>query len=278
MKSFVLFLLALSQSFFTFAIEMNQQGEKMVSDIRIEFANDSVPPYSVEFKYDSNNQICSVVCRKNERKSEMESSIKMNRDEAGKVELGIFENTTMLGSAEFKLDSIQRIAKVFYVGDNGHTDWSLFYDYDFNGFDLSILSIGKNKNEQQKRDLVRMDNGDAYLYNSDVNLQTGTEYPISKNKEEIIYTTLPNDLNIDIFQIIAGYCSISGPFGGMLDMNIPLLVRWCPLSLKSKHFPAKAHRRVMKYIYDNKNNVSTIEVSSTIPNRLIYTIYVSYVG
>lgn len=266
MKIFIICILSLLFPLSVSAIKLNQRGEKMVSQIRVDFPNTG-GYYTIKFSYDSSDEINAL-----EYEDCQEGHFQLKRDKNGMIK-GEGKGGDLVMYQTYKLDSLKRPIELREYEKNIYgkfvNTWTLIYDYDFKDYDLSIINIHGEDDWAQRRDCVKIIDGCAYVTYYGVNLKTGTESKIRTKDGMPEYGDVKNDLNIDPSQIYFGFAGVSSTLGPR--MNYLSLVGWIPL--KSKYFPVKIKDDVIRYVYDNDGNIIQINIKGWTS----YSITIEYV-
>lgn len=266
MRYLIISILSLFIPLTSFAVKLNQRGEKMVSQIRVYF-HKTGGFYIIKFGYDSSNEINSL-----EYEDCEEGHFQLKRDKNGMIK-GEGKGGDLVMYQTFEIDSLKIPIEMREYEKNIYGKfvniWTLIYDYDFKDYDLSIINIHSEDGWAQRRDCVKIIDGCAYVTYYGVNLETGTESKIRTNDGTPEYGDVKNDLNIDPSQIYFGFTGIGGTFGP--DMNYLSLVGWIPI--KSEYFPVKIKDDVIRYVYDNDGNIIQINIEGWTS----YSITIEYV-
>lgn len=276
MRNLLAILLIAFIPFYSWAANLNKQGKKMVSEIRVEYA-DSLKwsPYNISFGYDNNTlEINSITFR---RSGINDVLTQLFRNEEGNIKREDYYDGKLARRYTFKIDSERRPIEMEEYEKNIYGNFvkvqTFYYDYNFNDYSLSILSIDNGDEWAAKRDLVKMIEGDAYKLSNVVNLKNGKESTPKLSDRKLLYGDRSNDLNVDLYQIINGYCSV-GISLQLLESNYLSLVGWIPLS--SKHLPMVSDRNVIEYI-EKDDNIEQVKIISKYTGEDYYTIFLSYV-
>lgn len=276
MRNLLAILLIAFIPFYSWAANLNKQGKKMVSEIRVEYA-DSLKwsPYNISFGYDNNTlEINSITFR---RSGINDVLTQLFRNEEGNIKREDYYDGKLARRYTFKIDSERRPIEMEEYEKNIYGNFvkvqTFYYDYNFNDYSLSILSIDNGDEWAAKRDLVKMIEGDAYTLSNVVNLKNGKESTPKLSDRKLLYGDRSNDLNVDLYQIINGYCSV-GISLQLLESNYLSLVGWIPLS--SKHLPMVSDRNVIEYI-EKDDNIEQVKIISKYTGEDYYTIFLSYV-
>ncbi len=276
MRNLLAILLIAFIPFYSWAANLNKQGKKMVSEIRVEYA-DSLKwsPYNISFGYDNNTlEINSITFR---RSGINDVLTQLFRNEEGNIKREDYYDGKLARRYTFKIDSERRPIEMEEYEKNIYGNFvkvqTFYYDYNFNDYSLSILSIDNGDEWAAKRDLVKMIEGNAYTLSNVVNLKNGKESTPKLSDRKLLYGDRSNDLNVDLYQIINGYCSV-GISLQLLESNYLSLVGWIPLS--SKHLPMVSDRNVIEYI-EKDDNIEQVKIISKYTGEDYYTIFLSYV-
>ncbi len=276
MRNLLAILLIAFIPFYSWAANLNKQGKKMVSEIRVEYA-DSLKwsPYNISFGYDNNTlEINSITFR---RSGINDVLTQLFRNEEGNIKREDYYDGKLARRYTFKIDSERRPIEMEEYEKNIYGNFvkvqTFYYDYNFNDYSLSILSIDNGDEWAAKRDLVKMIEGDAYTLSNVVNLKNGKESTPKLSDRKLLYGDRSNDLNVDLYQIINGYCSV-GISLQLLESNYLSLVGWIPLS--SKHLPMVSDRNIIEYI-EKDDNIEQVKIISKYTGEDYYTIFLSYV-
>lgn len=263
-------------SSYTWAANLNKKGKKMVAEIRVEYA-DSLKwsPYNISFGYDNNTlEINSITYR---RSGVNDVLTQLFRNEEGNIKREDYYDGKLARRYTFKIDSERRPIEMVEYEKNIYGNFvkvqTFYFDYDFNDYSLSILSIDNGDEWAAKRDLVKMIDGDAYTLSNGVNLKTGKETTPKLSDRKLLYGDRINDLNVDLYQIINGYCSVSISLQ-LLESNYLSLVGWIPII--SKHLPMVSDRNVIEYI-EKDDNIEQVKIISKYTGEDYYTMFISYV-
>lgn len=266
MKIFIICILSLLFPLSVSAVKLNQRGEKMVSQILVDFPNTG-GYYTIKFSYDSSDEINTL-----EYEDCQEGHFQLKRDKNGMIK-GEGKGGDFVMYQTYKLDSLKRPIELREYEKNIYgkfvNTWTLIYDYDFKDYDLSIINIHGEDDWAQRRDCVKIIDGCAYVTYYGVNLKTGVECKIRTNYGEAKYSNIKNDLNIDPSQIYFGFVGIGGTLGP--DMNYLSLVGW--IAPKSEYFPVETKNSSIKYEYDNDSNIIKINIKNKSP----YSITIEYI-
>lgn len=273
MKKILLFVVFVITSLSAFAVKLNHRGEKMVSKLTVDFSAGGC--YTIKFHYNSSDEINSLKyeCISKYKDYTETLTVFMERDKSGSITREDHYNGEIARQYKIKIDSLQRpVETQRWVKDysgNFIESWKFIYEYDTNGYDLSILGINNGEGSIQRRDCVKMINGCANITYYRVDLNSGREEKINTAYGIPEYGDIKNDLNIDPSQIYFGFAGVSDTFGP--DMNYLSLVGWIPL--KSKYFPGEVNYDTIKYEYDNDSNIIKISIIKKQP----YSITIEYV-
>lgn len=266
MKNRILLILFLMVSISAFATKLNQRGEKMVSRIDISYPNStSYPSYFIEFGYDSNNEVNYLEYH---RPSKHELA-KIGRTDKGKIWRKDYFDSKESGRYTFITDVYGRPTQVRWFerdtnGVNRLTDiFDYVYNEDIHSLVIDYTYIGESDNT---RFVIRMEDGNAYHYNADW----------TDNNWGLSYSDVRNDLNIDIAQVIWGYCHVEGSFRiGVVASNFLSLANWD--DMKSTNLISTCYKCKTGYVFDGEGNLAQIIVRYLYTDEVNYTISITYV-
>ncbi len=273
--TFLLYLLYFNV-FAAYAVKLNQRGEKMVAKVDVAYPTDGYFPYSINFGYESSDEINSVVF---ERKGIDHLIIKMGRTEKMEIWRQDYVDGKKYGYYTFKNDSqgrpieIKRFSPDIY-GKNS-LDYTYRYEYDFQDYALSIVSIEADDTWAAKRDLVKRVNGNGYTLFNVINLETKGESKPSISDSDLSYSNIRNDFNIDILQIVHGYCSVGGITMMLLDNNFVSLVNWT--NSKSRNLPLSCRKSKFEYLRNDSGDITQVIIRSIYTEETLYKISITYI-
>lgn len=278
LKSIGLILVLIFDVFPTPAVKLNQRGEKMVSRIDVTYPNGVKRfPYSIKFGYNSTDEINSVEYERNGINYEI---VKMGRTEDRKIWRQDYVDGKKYGYYTIKTDSQGRPLEIkrFSPDINGKNslDYTYRYEYEFQDYALSIVSVEANDTWAAKRDLVKMINGNGYTLFNVINLETNGESEPSISDAELSYSYKKSGFNIDVLQIVNGYCSVGGLTMMLLDNNFVSLVNWT--NTKSLYLPATCRKSKMEYNLNSSGDITKVIVKSLYTEKELYTISITYVS
>lgn len=268
-------MVAVLFSLHTYAIKLNQRGEKMVSEIRVVYADGApFPPYTIKLNYDSMSEINSLAY---ERQTVDYEITRIQRNKDGKIVREDFANDKKIGYYEIKVDSEKRPVEVvgYDIEKNRPLKIGTFhYDYDFQDYALSIVHQDAGDNFAASRESVKIIDNNAYVFYNVINLENGKESKRSRRDKNVSYSSYDNDLNVDISQIIRGYCNVGGHFLNLeADSNFFMLVQWIPV--KTQKMLSTMWFEQMEYNFD-EGVLKSVDVIYPSTNELQYTISLSY--
>lgn len=272
----VAFLIIVLSTFHADAIKLNQRGEKMVSEIRVELnGNYGYAPYSIKFGYDFHDEVNSIVF---ERKCVEHEIAVLKKDSKGNITRTDIVNGKRFGAYEIKVDSKKRPTEMLYyeVKNAKHVKlYSFKYIYDFEDFALSIIHHDEGDTFADLRESIKIDNGNIHTFSNNINLRKGSESILKARDLNISYLDTRNDLNIDLFQIVRGYSNVGGAFLSLVvDNNFLMLSQWIPL--KSPKLLLSINDYNLCYNYSD-TNITSVDVKFSLTDELMYTIFIKYV-
>ena len=247
----------------------------MVSKVNITYSDEKRSPYSVKFGYNNSEEINFIEYERNGVNHEV---AKMGRDN-GKIWRKDFMDGRENGCYAFKTNANGQPVQMKWFERNGQgtneLNSTFTYDYDFQDFVVSIIHLYANDKEIGLRELVCVDNGNAYMLKSVMNLQKGTESKPFANYRGLAYTDTINDLNIDLQQLVGGYCRVGGRFDVPANSNFVFLANWT--NTKSRNLIGILDKFRLEYIIDGNGNITQVLVRSAYTGNLFYTISITYV-
>lgn len=257
-------------------MKLNQRGEKMVSRVNVVHSDSHYSTYSIKFDYNDANEINAL---EYERKRVNHEIAKIGRTNDGKIWRKDFVDGRKKGYYTFKTDAQGRPLEMCWFstdifGKNSLSS-TFMYDYSFQDYALSIVNIDADDKEAGLRELVCVDNGNAYMLKSVMNLQKGTESKPFANCRGVAYSDTINDLNIDLQQLVCGYCRVMGSFMTTVDSNFMFLANWT--NTKSLNLIAVLDKYKMEYVTDNEGNITKVIVRSVYDGLHFYSIFITYV-
>lgn len=274
MKKFVFILLMLLVTFSTSATKFNQRGEKMVSEIRVDYADSSAFPYVIKLGYNNMGEITSLMFERFGIEHEV-ARIQRNKD--GNITREDFADNKKISQYEIKVDSENRpVEAVRYDIEKNRPlkIGTFYYDYDFQDYALSIVHQDVSDNFAALRESVIMIDGNAYVVYNVINLENGKESKTQRRDRKVSYTFYDNDLNVDISQIVKGVCNVGGRLLNLeVDSNLLMLIQWIPV--RSRKMLSTMWAEKMIYNYDGEV-LNSIDVIYPLTNKLHYTISLSY--
>lgn len=272
-KSAILIIVALF-SLSTNAVRLNQRGEKMVSEIRVDYADSSAFPYLIKLGYDNKGELNSLVF---ERQAITHETVKIHRNEDGNIIREDFSDNKKIGDYEIKVDAEKRPVEMsrYDIEKNRPLKIGTFcYDYDFQDYALSIVHRDAGDNFAALRESVKMMDNNAYVFYNVINLTNGNESKSCRRDKNVSYSSYDNDMNVDISQIIRGTCNVGGRLLNLeVNSNLLMLVQWIPV--KSQKMLSTMWLEKMEYNYEDEV-LRRIDVRYSLTNKQHYTIYLSY--
>ncbi len=276
MKHIASLLLIFLLPFSAHAIKLNQRGEKMVSQVNVVHADGKRAPYSIKFGYDT---AMDINLMEFERKGVNHEIANIGRGN-GEIWRQDYVDGNKFGHYIFKTDSHGRPKQMQWfdrnlLNGNDYLNSTFTYDYNYQDYTLSITHIYADDKEAGLRELVCVDNGNAYMLKSVMNLQKGTESKPFANCRGMAYSDTINDLNIDLQQLVCGYCRVGGRFDIPANSNFVFLANWT--NTKSKNLIGVLDKFRMEYIIDINGNVKQVVVKWRSTNEIRNTISITYV-
>lgn len=275
MKHIASLLIIFLLPFFAHAIKLNQRGEKMVSQVNIVHADGKRAPYSIKFGYDTAMDINLMEYERNGVNHEI---AKIGRGN-GEIWRQDYVDGNKFGHYSFKTDTYGRPTQMCWferdTKGNDNLNSTFDYDYNYQDYTLSITHVYADDKEAGLRELVCVDNGNAYMLKSVMNLQKGTESKPFANYRELAYSDTINDLNIDLQQLVGGYCRVGGRFDIPANSNFVFLANWT--NTKSKNLIVVLDKFKLEYVTDENGILTQVFVRSFYSGKLLYTISITYV-
>ena len=274
MHKSILLVIAVLFSLSANAVRLNQRGEKMVSEIRVDYADSSAFPYVIKLGYNNMGEITSLMF---ERFGIEHEVARMQRNKDGNITREDFADNKKISQYEIKVDSENRpVEAVRYdIEKNRPLKIGTFhYDCDFQEYALSIVHQDASDNFAASRESVKIIDNNAYVFYNVINLENGKESNRSRRDKNVSYSSYDNDLNVDISQIIRGYCNVGGHFHNLeADSNFFMLVQWIPV--KSQKMLSTMWFEKMEYNFDG-DVLRSVDVKYSLTDKPHYTIYLSY--
>lgn len=256
------------------AVKLNQRGEKIVSEIRIDYADGSAFPYVIKLSYNNMGEITSLIF---ERFGIEHEVARIHRNKDGNITREDFADNKKISQYEIKVDSEKRPVEVSRYDIEKSRPLKIgtfYYDYYFQDYALSILHRDAGDNFAALRESVKMIDGNAYMVYNVVNLTNEKESKSSRRDKNVSYSSYDNDLNVDISQIVRGVCNVGGRLINLeVDSNFLMLVQWIPV--KSQKMLSTMWFEKMEYNYDG-DVLKSVDVKGSLTNKPYYTIYLSY--
>lgn len=275
MKHIASLLLIFLLPFSAHAIKFNQRGEKMVSQVNVVHADGKRAPYSIKFGYDIAMDINLMEYERNGVNHEIARIGRGN----GKIWRQDYVDGNKFGHYTFKTDAHSRPTQMCWferdMNGNDNLNSTFDYDYNFQDYILSITHVYADDKEAGLRELVCVDNSNAYMLKSVMYLQKGTESKLFANCRGMAYSDTINDLNIDLQQLVCGYCRVGGRFDIPVNSNFVFLANWT--NTKSKNLIAILDRYRLEYVIDDNWNIIQVLVRSVYTDSLFDTISITYV-
>lgn len=275
MRYLIISILSLFIPLTSFAVKLNQRGEKMVSEIRVDYADSSAfPSYVIKLGYDNMGEINSLVF---ERQSIEYELAKLHRDKDGNMTREDYFDNKKTDFYKIKVDSCKRPTEMVRYEKNIHGKFikvgTFYYNYNFQDYALSIVHRDAG-DEPDLRESVKMIDNNAYIFYNVINPTNGKESKHTARDKNVSYSSYDNDLNVDISQIIRGTSNVGGCFLNLeVDSSLFILTQWIPV--KSRKMLSTIQLEKMKYNF-NGDILESVDVLYSRTNELNYTISLSY--
>lgn len=256
------------------AVRLNLRGEKMVSEIRVDYSDSSALPYLIKLGYDNMGELNSLVF---ERQAIAHETVKIHRNEDGNIIREDFSDNKKISQYEIQVDAEKRPVEMtrYDIEKQRPLKIGTFcYDYDFQDYALSIIHRDAEDNYAALRESVKIMDNNAYVFYNVINLTNGNESKSCRRDKNVSYSSYDNDMNVDISQIIRGTCNVGGRLLNLdLDSNFFMLVQWIPV--KSQKMLSTIWFEKMEYNFDG-DVLRSVDVKYSLTDKPHYTIYLSY--
>lgn len=274
MRYLIISILSLFIPLTSFAVKLNQRGEKMVSEIRVDYADSSAFPYVIKLDYNNEGEITSLMFERFDIEHEV---TRIHRNKDGNITREDFADNKKISQYEIKIDFQKRPVEMSRYDIENKKPLKIctfYFDYNFQDYALSIVHRDAG-DEPDLRESVKMIDNNAYVFYNVINPTNGKESKHTARDKNVSYSSYDNDLNVDISQIIRGYCNVGGRLHNTeVDSNFFILTQWIPI--KSQKMLSTMWFEKMEYNYDGEV-LKSVDVMYSLTDKPHYTISLSYV-